>query len=693
MPSKRSESSDVSSRAKRLKKNVPLAGDSHPTTPDRDIYKVAVKFEEQEADSRDSDRDAELFSAACQRLKTSLQQIHRLKSSSENSASDLLEVRHDVAMGVLVLKKLNRLEKLRLAAARARTNQSRASLDSFHLTLENLLYTVLHLRKEIGRCVAFRSRDEDISLVPVDEFLCDAPENIATPGIASGDEHQLHVARLSWELEQRKQLTAACKLLMDSQHTVSRAIDTRRASLHALTPKLDTLLQSTKSLQSELGVKLDEERDQQRMSRLLSEPLYAIFLHMSSFAKTCDSSIKVSIHGDKVEADTFNSKHVNHQPSPDDDADIEEERDEEEVGKRRNRAGGSTVVDEQTRVRNTIQQHPLRVCVQISEIGQDGAVVELVFSHLLGLNLVFVTPSVLQHSNCLLSGDWLLHSLPLCDHSSADCWLQPCMSSFYTAAGYRLSSAALPALNQLIHRQLLGRPYCWLQLLARSQLLESGGGGGQRSPVPALIEAVKRRVSVRLQLDRITQSLERGNVQVCGEVAINAELWPEGGAPTARLSSWASVTHEQLLEAVSQLPAATLVQEQQFHYRAVFCREQVSLTCYISIPLDYPLHSPVFLLLLKRGDHTEDARTHPTRTVECGVNTVVPNRVEAARGADSVLSCQLRWLQYSLDILCSSDKNASTPSVSAGSSLRGAERLPALFFTADQGYVYDASCS
>ena len=40
--------------------------------------------------------------------------------------------------------------------ARDGTNMAKQSMDSFNLSLQNLLYEVLHLKKEVTKCVNFK---------------------------------------------------------------------------------------------------------------------------------------------------------------------------------------------------------------------------------------------------------------------------------------------------------------------------------------------------------------------------------------------------------------------------------------------------------------------------------------------------------------------------------------------------------
>ena len=84
-------------------------------------------------------------------------------------------------MHFLTFKKLNRLDKIRTKQCRETTQASRQRVDAFHLQLQNLLYEVLHLEKEVSKCLQFKSGDEDIDLVTLEEFYRNAPTEISKP--------------------------------------------------------------------------------------------------------------------------------------------------------------------------------------------------------------------------------------------------------------------------------------------------------------------------------------------------------------------------------------------------------------------------------------------------------------------------------------------------------------------------------
>lgn len=79
----------------------------------------------------------------------------------------------------MALKKLNRLEKVRTRAGRDTLHKEKQRVDSTHLLLQNLLYEADHLNKEVVKCLQFKSKDEEIELVKLDDFFKDAPAEIS----------------------------------------------------------------------------------------------------------------------------------------------------------------------------------------------------------------------------------------------------------------------------------------------------------------------------------------------------------------------------------------------------------------------------------------------------------------------------------------------------------------------------------
>lgn len=127
---------------------------------------------------------------------------------------------------------MNRYDKLRLKRARDGVNGVKETVDNYYLQLQNLLSEIMYIRKEITRCLEYKSRAEDIDLVSLEQFYSQAPVEISRPvswsffllvlsfflflsshslsfflplkDVTKEDEHQQMLARLEWELELRK---------------------------------------------------------------------------------------------------------------------------------------------------------------------------------------------------------------------------------------------------------------------------------------------------------------------------------------------------------------------------------------------------------------------------------------------------------------------------------------------------------
>lgn len=212
------------------------------------------------------------------------------------------EKRAEGSFSFVVLKKLNRLDKVRLRSGRDALHKEKLSVDSNRLQLQNLLYEAEHLRKEVQRCFQFKSQDEEIDLVSEKEFYEKAPEIISRSDKTKDDEHARRLARLEWELQQRKQLATMCKELQVAKEKVAEDIESKTDRLNSLAPRLDGLLKATRPLQIALDMDIEKEWEVQKIARLLPRPLYLVYVNLSAYAEACDSFLVTSIHGDEDEA-------------------------------------------------------------------------------------------------------------------------------------------------------------------------------------------------------------------------------------------------------------------------------------------------------------------------------------------------------------------------------------------------------
>jgi hypothetical protein len=54
------------------------------------------------------------------------------------------------------IKKLNRISHIKVNKARIKTHEEKNKIDEYHLELQNLLYEISYLKKEINKCLEFR---------------------------------------------------------------------------------------------------------------------------------------------------------------------------------------------------------------------------------------------------------------------------------------------------------------------------------------------------------------------------------------------------------------------------------------------------------------------------------------------------------------------------------------------------------
>lgn len=192
------------------------------------------------------------------------------------------------------LKKLNRLDKLRLANRRESLAKEKLTVDSNRLKLQNLIYEADHLKKEINKCISFKSEDEDIELVPMEEFLEKAPETSRKSDILD-DKHTLRMARLEFELQQRKEYARQCKELEKNKEDIAQKIVTVRENLDSLEPCLVNVLKATRPIQKILDMPFEVEWEIQKIVRLLPQPLYMAYTKLCAYSEVIDKNLAVSI--------------------------------------------------------------------------------------------------------------------------------------------------------------------------------------------------------------------------------------------------------------------------------------------------------------------------------------------------------------------------------------------------------------
>lgn len=253
---------------------------------DSPVFQSTIAFEEQEALKRSPSKDFTLYRQTCEDLRKIFAEIALLKKEdTEQAKLDIAEKRIEGSLLIVLLKKLNRLDKVRIRAGRDELHKEKLSVDSNKLQLQNLLYEADHLRKEVQRCYEFKSQDEDIELVSLEEFYEKAPEDIARPDVTKEDEHARRLARLEWELQQRRELSAKCLELQSTILTKESDITSNTDRLKSLAPRLQDLLKATRPLQETLNMEVEKEWEIQKLAQFLPRPLYLLYANAQAFGE------------------------------------------------------------------------------------------------------------------------------------------------------------------------------------------------------------------------------------------------------------------------------------------------------------------------------------------------------------------------------------------------------------------------
>nr|XP_006818091.1 PREDICTED: THO complex subunit 5 homolog [Saccoglossus kowalevskii] len=588
--------------------------------------KEFVYSEEREVDQRDPVKDQAIFSAASNDIKKLMKEIYDMKMKGvKDNTGEMTARRIQSSLNFVTLKKLNRIAHIRSKKSKDSTHESKQKVDSFHLQLQNLLYEAMHLQKEVTKCLEFTSMDEDIDLVDVSDFYEKAPGEISKPEKTNRDPHQLRLARLDWELEQRKRLAEKCKELETSKNIISKEIQTKRDYLDSLQPKLNDVLQATVPLQM-LSMPFEAIRLQHKTARHLTRPLYILYVQANAYHEACDADLTVSIVGDidTTLQDDGNSSAVEDDSDSDDEAITE--------SKRRRRKTVDLLTEKRKRV---LRKHPLAVVLKIK--CEDGSVLSLCFSYLSVLQIVTVgvqlTPAMDSVITTFSAGDLLSpNSLLSClfpgDYGN---------DTPNPANHFQLSKLGMDTFGAYITE--VGHPYKWVQRICGLEFLENSKE--LRDP--------KAKSSVSSShIETITKAL-RNNRHSIPVPSDCQSLFP--AKLEGKFTGWKSLTYDDYMTLLytQDTLEAELVNETDIMFLAVFERGSAKLNAAIAVHPNYPSTPPLFRVNISwRGVH-HAVNDHSIRMMENEVNVHFDEFSE--HGAyDYLLTNQLQRLMMCFDV-------------------------------------------
>jgi len=610
------------------------------------IYDEILKLESRESEARPASKDLELWKETCGELRSLMKDIFDLKMKA-SSTTDITEKRIQASLLFVTLKKLNRLEKLRIKRSRDATNQAKQSVDSFNLQLQNLLYEVLHLKKEVTKCVNFKSADESLSLIPTEQFYDEAPSTVSRPDVTNTDEHALRLARLQWELAKRRELGEEAEKREVERDRLDGVIRSKEDKLRELGPQLSSILSSTIPVQEYLELPLSDRREQLSLARLLPSPLYILYTQCQAYGEACDKEMVVRVKGDGEEARVFRER------KEDEDSQEEGKDDSQDHEGDAEKMHRSKSIRGEDKASKVLSVHPLQVEVVLCR-GEDK--VFMTFHWLVTLGVVTVTVTLSTKEK--LDGEMLSPNTLLSHLYQGDAG----MKSPNSANTWQLAAAGLTdSWEKLLPDKM---PFLWVQRLAgldflSNQISEEREESNKMVPstdlahmhVEATIKAIRTRLVARIDLQKQLDTLTKSKLS-------QVELLPStlhSQIPVrvvSRLKSWYSSDWEKynMAEYTKHLINSGVVTSDCYFYKAVVTRDKASITAMVSIAPSYPDISPTFCLALQLDGDTETLETSEmVRDLEREVNLGWGDQSGVKEG--SMLLVMLHRLLVLLDVV------------------------------------------
>lgn len=645
------------------------------TEPEPDIYKKVCDFEEKEAQNRNTAADSELFFNTCQEIHDLLLQAKDLKYSTPEPSVEKQNLLNDIAVKICVIKKLNRIDKLTHVSGRENLNIEKQKCDSIKLTYQNLVYELHHLVTETNKCLSFKSEDEDIELVPFEDFMKNAPEPSTSKykNYNPNDHEQAHslrLARLEWELTQRKNLAEECKVLEEKKKKVVAEITERKEKLSDLLPLLNMVIKAAKPLQEHLGMAADHTRKEHRLAVLLPDPLYIFYANVVAYKSVFETNINIAILGDKDDATQFNeAQEVSNSNGLNDDdsepeSDLPEVEEVMEVKKRRHRKSVQQVDPMEEKKKKLLEVHPLKI--ELTSSLEDGPTLNVVFSYYTKLRIVTTNtkvdvPSKITANSAreILSGHNILSELLENDTG---------LESPNPGTEYQLKKMGLGAFQTLIPS--IGYAYRWAQGACGIDFLNPRKYCDKLSQqnIEIVLRIIKRRLSTRTYLARQMQQLEQ-NILPSIPDTVDCPI-----SHVSSLSKWSSSTYQSFCQAdhTSQLVDEDIVSPSDLFYTVKLSRGEAILQAFVVIKNTYPIPPPIFALNLNYNGNYTSQNCDEVRDLERVVNTDWDYGIKSSTW---LLSAQLTHLCSCLDVyLETSDPKVFPPNAKFIRSISGRNR-------------------
>ncbi|MFH4978649.1 hypothetical protein AB6A40_005358 [Gnathostoma spinigerum] len=593
------------------------------------------------------------FSVELRALKEILTEI--LNEQNEETRVALVSKNGESALlSLIAMRRLNRLAQFRNHLSREDVSRERCTIDEQFLQLQNAHSEIEHVWKEVNRCLEFSSADEDIDLVSVEEFYSKAPESVSKPQITKSDQHEQRLARLTWEMLERKNLVALLQEREGRKGVLLSDIATKTHRLKSLKPHLSSIIEATRPLQELMGLSTEDFRQQSHLFAYLPKELAVISVQAEAYRDIArDHDVNVRCEGDLESAIKLQeiAGPICSDVVESDDTRSDTEGDGSVSPARSLRRRRSTVSEQIERKRDALLcPHPIHLVIEISCQCEIKVYLTLqwipqlrsisAISRLDGKNVPF-------HGN-LLCNDSLL--VELFDGDSGVC----CPDV--------VGQAKLDQLKITIgdYDKKIGRMYKFVQKMAgiSSPFLN---GSKLSDEVQSVIEEIRNRVRSRCSLIKQIQSFE--SLKPSTEEMKQFDILPV--SITSKLVSFSVISaedfysnemvtaeYEQIIKKECEATADSCF----YFSTAIEQSSSVKLFVLIQIGPGYPSRStPLFILKLStNGNEYTSRNSTALQMLENEVNVEVVERLNE-KSDDYLLTAQLLTVMSGLDVLSEVD--------------------------------------
>ncbi|CAD5212439.1 unnamed protein product [Bursaphelenchus okinawaensis] len=154
----------------------------------------------------------------------------------------------------LQLRQLNRHSNYRLKKLKDQLGEVRGDAEQAALAQNNLASEISHIKRSIAACLDFKSLDQELELVPLEEFKEKAGECMELTEETLADPHKLYLARLNYEIYQRNAMVESLQELDGRRNVLASDISGKEHRLKQIDPIVVKLQETTKELIELLGV-------------------------------------------------------------------------------------------------------------------------------------------------------------------------------------------------------------------------------------------------------------------------------------------------------------------------------------------------------------------------------------------------------------------------------------------------------